>query len=111
MQAGKREEMQKVFETVIQKWLADSVQNEDVRTEFSEGCQRMVDRTNECGVWTVACAASERHAKMLGELEQLRVENETLKLNHGGQFKDESSRKRGRDEASSDFWGGFQVQI
>lgn len=51
---GKRAEMQQAFDTVIKKWLADSVQDEKVRQEFQTGMSRLVENTAEdSGVWQV----------------------------------------------------------
>lgn len=51
---GKRAEMQQAFDTVIKKWLADSVQDEKVREEFQTGMARLVENTAEdSGVWQV----------------------------------------------------------
>ena len=57
---GKRAEMQQAFDTVIKKWLADSVQDEKVRQEFQTGMARLVENTAEdSGVWQV------RHTRLL----------------------------------------------
>lgn len=55
---GKRAEMQQAFDTVIKKWLADSVQDDQVRQEFQTGMARLVENTAEdSGVWQVhACS-------------------------------------------------------
>jgi type I site-specific restriction-modification system R (restriction) subunit len=114
LKQGKREEMRKVFDTIITKWLQDSVQDEEARKQFSEGMERIVDNTKENGIWTVACAASNLHKSQLEEIERLRVENEGLKTASSGGFKDESSRKRGREEGGSnpnDFWSGFEIDM
>ena len=104
--------MKKVLDTVIAKWLADSVQNEDVRKNFTEGMERLVKDTRaENGVWTVALEASNLHARKLEEIERLRTECESLKAINQGAFGTEASRKRGREEAQGgaagggDFWG------
>ncbi len=110
-QEGKRDEMKRILDTVIAKWLQDSVNNEDARKQFSEGMQRLVNDTRENnGVWTVACEASNLHAKQVDEIERLRVECESLRALNGGQFKDEASRKRTRDPnpGNNDFWGEFE---
>jgi hypothetical protein len=106
--------MRKVLDTAITRWLADSVQNEDVRKQFTEGMERLVKDTKaESGVWTVACEASALHARNMEEIERLRTECETLKAVSGGTFRDEASRKRGREETAEpgkeDFWNGFQL--
>jgi hypothetical protein len=55
---GKRAEMQQAFDTVIKKWLADSVQDEKVRQEFQTGMSRLVENTAEdSGVWQVRAPA------------------------------------------------------
>lgn len=114
LKQGKREEMKKVFDTIITKWLQDSVQDEEARKQFAEGMERIVDNTKENGIWTVACAASNLHKTQLEEIERLRLENEGLKTASTSGFKDESSRKRGREEsapAANDFWGGFEIDM
>lgn len=112
LKENKREEMRKVFDTVIQKWLNDSVNNEDVRKQFSDGMQRIIEKTHENGLWTVAVEASNLHAKQIEELEQLRSQCEQLKQ-HNPSFNDENSRKRPREESgqSNDFWTGFELDI
>jgi hypothetical protein len=115
LQEGKREEMKKVLDTVIAKWLADSVKSDDARQQFTEGMERLVKDTRaESGIWTVACEASQLHASKLEEIERLRLENETLKAAGAGSFRDESSRKRGREESQpnpNDFWAGFDLDV
>jgi type I site-specific restriction-modification system R (restriction) subunit len=114
LKQGKREDMKKIFDTVIAKWLEDSVKDEEARKQFAQGMERIVDSTHENGIWTVACAASNLHRTQLEEIERLRVENEGLKSAQTSGFKDEASRKRGRDEAPAnpnDFWAGFEVDM
>lgn len=108
--------MKKVLDTVIAKWLTDSVKDDDVRKQFTEGMERLVKDTRaESGIWTVACEASNLHAMHLEEIERLRVECETLKASGGGTFRDETSRKRNRDEPApakgNDFWAGLDIDI
>jgi hypothetical protein len=83
-------------------WLQDAVKDDKLRTEFKEGMERLVKNTAEdSGVWQVMCCASNVHAQRLQEIERMRVENEELKSRSaggGGDFRDESSRKRGREE-------------
>ena len=51
--------MKKVFDTVIAKWLEDSVKSDDARKQFSDGMERLIRETKaDNGIWTVACAAS-----------------------------------------------------
>ena len=103
MSEGKRNEMRQALQGVIQKWLEDSVQDEKVREEFRQGMTRLVDSTAEdSGVWQVVCCASNVHARHLQELEAMRTENATLKTRAGGEFQDEASRKRPRDEGPTD---------
>ena len=114
---GKRAEMKNALDTVVAKWLEDSVENESVRAQFKEGMERLVKNTAEdSGVWQVAVCASAAHAKKINELERLRAEHEELKSRMGGEFGTEASRKRGREEtkegaaedAPTDFWVGFE---
>lgn len=114
LKQGKREEMKKVFDNVIAKWLEDSVKDEEAKKQFTQGMERIMDSTHENGVWTVACAASNLHKTQLEEIERLRLENEGLKTASSGGFRDESSRKRGREESApskDDFWAGFEVDM
>lgn len=113
LKQGKREEMKRVFDTVISKWLEDSVKDEEAKKNFTQGMERIMDSTNQNGVWTVACAASNLHKAQLEEIERLRVENETLKSASSGGFKEETSRKRGREEGAgaNDFWSGFEIDM
>lgn len=121
---GKRAEMKTALDTVVAKWLEDSVENETIRTQFKEGMERLVKNTAEdSGVWQVVVCASAAHARRLNEIERLRTEHEELKTRMTGEFGNEASRKRGRDEIStsnntdgekkgegsgSDFWAGFE---
>jgi hypothetical protein len=103
MSESKRQEMQQALDTVIMNWLQDAVKDEKLRNEFKEGMERLVKNTAEdSGVWQVMCCASNVHAQRLQEIERMRVENEELKTKTGGAFRDESTRKRGRDEADND---------
>ena len=124
---GKRTEMKTSLDTVIAKWLDDSVENETVRTQFKEGMERLVKNTAEdSGVWQVVCCASAAHARRLGEMEKLQSEYNELKTKVTGEFGSEASRKRPRDDAgqaagsgpgaaeadrSGDFWAGFEDSI
>jgi uncharacterized membrane-anchored protein YjiN (DUF445 family) len=115
LKENKREEMRKIFETVIQKWLSASVNDEQVRKQFSDGMERIIEKTQENGVWTVAVEASHLHEKQIQELEKLRAECEQLKQQNPS-FQEESSRKRPREagsatEGKNDFWTGFELDI
>lgn len=114
LKQGKREDMKKIFDTVIAKWLEDSVKDEEARKQFAQGMERIVDNTHENGIWTVACAASNLHKSQLEEIERLRVENDSLRTAATSGFSNEASRKRGREEAPAnpnDFWSGFEVDM
>jgi len=71
LKQGKREEMKKVFDTVIARWLEDSVKDEEAKKQFTQGMERIMDSTHENGVWTVACAASNLHKSQLEEIERV----------------------------------------
>ena len=105
--------MKKVLDTVISRWLTDTVKDDGARKQFTEGMERLVKDTRaESGVWTVACEASALHAKHLDELERLRTECETLRSTGSGSFRDEASRKRPREDTNpvgNDFWAGFEL--
>jgi chromosome segregation ATPase len=117
---GKRTEMKTSLDTVIAKWLDDSVENEAIRSQFKEGMERLVKNTAEdSGVWQVVVCASAAHTRRISELEKLRAEHEELKTRMTGEFGTENSRKRGRDESKegaiggadgekTDFWAGFE---
>jgi hypothetical protein len=119
---GKRAEMKTSLDTVISKWLEDSVENEAIRSQFKDGMERLVKNTAEdSGVWQVVVCASAAHSRRLNELEKLRVEHEELKTRMTGEFGAEASRKRGREETKEgsapgaagaggegDFWAGFE---
>lgn len=116
---GKRLEMKNSLDTVIAKWLEDSVENEGVRSQFKEGMERLVKNTAEdSGVWQVVVCASAAHARRINEIERLRTEHEELKTKMGGEFGQEASRKRAREETkevgetnTSDFWVGFEDSV
>jgi len=100
---GKRSEMRQALDTVIMNWLRDSVKDEKVREEFKNGMDRLVENTAEdSGVWQVVCCASNLHAQRLQELEQMRIENDNLKLRSTGEFREDNSRKRERDDPATD---------
>ena len=99
MSESKRIEMQQALDTVIMNWLQDAVKDEKVREEFKAGMNRLADDAkDDAGVWQVVCCASNVHAQRLQEIEKMRVENEELKSRGAGDFRDESSRKRGRED-------------
>ena len=113
---GKRVEMKTALDTVVAKWLDDSVENESIRTQFKEGMERLVKNTAEdSGVWQVVVCASNVHAKRLNEIEKLRAEHEELKTRMHGEFGgQEGSKKRAREEGErkeekGDFWAGFEL--
>lgn len=113
MSESKRIEMQQALDNVIMKWLEDTVKEERLREEFKEGMTRLVKNTAEdSGVWQVVCCASNVHARHLQQMEEIRLENETLKTRTGGEFQDEAARKRPRDEtATSNIWSDFEAQL
>ncbi len=105
MSESKRVEMQQALDTVIMNWLQDAVKDDKLRSEFKQGMDRLVkDTAEDSGVWQVMCCASNVHAQRLQEIERMRLENEELKAKGaagGGEFRDEHSRKRGRDETEA----------
>jgi len=116
MSEGKRQEMRQALDTVIMNWLKDSVQDEKVRDEFTKGMNRLVENTAEdSGVWQVVCCASNVHARHLQQIEQMRVENESLKSRSGGEFRDENARKRGREDDGpsepANIWSEFEHEM
>jgi hypothetical protein len=117
MSEGKRSEMKQALDTVIMNWLQDAVKDEKVREEFKAGMNRLADDAkDDAGVWQVVCCASNVHAQRLQEIERMRLEMEELKAKGAGDFKDESSRKRGRDDTpdksqESNVWLQFDKDI
>jgi hypothetical protein len=118
MSEGKRTEMKQALDTVIMNWLQDAVKDEKVREEFKAGMNRLADDAkDDAGVWQVVCCASNVHAQRLQEIERMRLENEELKSKGVGDFRDELSRKRGRDETEdtkgqeSNVWLQFDKEI
>ena len=118
MSESKRVEMQQALDNVIMKWLEDTGKEEKLRSEFKEGMERLVKNTAEdSGVWQVVCQASSVHAQRLQEIERMRVENEELRTKGQGDFRDEASRKRGREEGEtarsqdSNIWTEFEHDI
>jgi regulator of replication initiation timing len=119
MSEGKRTEMKQALDTVIMNWLQDAVKDEKVREEFKAGMSRLADDAkDDAGVWQVVCCASNVHAQRLQEIERMRVENEELKSRGTGDFRDEASRKRGREEVEggakgqeSNIWLQFEQEI
>jgi uncharacterized protein (DUF2147 family) len=78
--------------------------------------ERLVKNTAEdSGVWQVVVCASAAHARRLDEIKRLRTEHEQLKTKMGGEFGQETSRKRVREETkeekSTDFWVGFEDNV
>jgi len=121
---GKRIEMKQSLDTVISKWLNDSVENETVKAQFREGMERLVKNTAEdSGVWQVVVCASAAHSRRLNEIEKLRAEYEELKTRANGEFGTEATRKRSREETkeegggqasaegTTDFWVGFEDSL
>lgn len=116
---GKRNEMRQSLETVVTRWLEDAVKDEKIREEFKAGMNRLAeDAKDDAGVWQVVCCASNVHAQHLQQIEQMRIENESLKSRAGsvaGDFREEASRKRGREEGEAggeqNIWLEFEKEI
>ena len=112
---GKKQEMQKALDTVIDEWLKTSVDDESVRNEFHKGLSKLVEKTEEDhGVWRVAVAASNINKERLQQMENMRIELDNIKKQHNiisntnsfiksasGTFANENSRKRVHEEISS----------
>jgi hypothetical protein len=120
MSEGKRNEMRQSLETVITNWLQDAVKDEKIREEFKAGMNRLAeDAKDDAGVWQVVCCASNVHAQHLQEIERMRIENEELKSRGAGDFREESSRKRPREDAEGaagqggdqNIWLEFEKEI
>jgi len=125
---GKRVEMKQCLDTVVARWLEESVENEANRTSFKQGLERLVrDTAEDSGVWQVVVCASSAHARRATELEKLRLGCDQLRTKTVGEFGSEASRKRGREEGAipavgeasnrdsgddkSNFWVGFEDSL
>ena len=129
---GKKQEMQKALDTVIDEWLKSSVDDENVRNEFHKGLSKLVEKTEEDhGVWRVAVAASNINKERLQQMENMRIELENIKKQHNiisntnsflqsssGTFANENSRKRVHEEISSaplsepmGLWDDFMTEM
>lgn len=108
------ERMQALYKTLAEQWIdpmppeddkADDKQKEDF-TKAKESCksglQNIIKNSDEnSGVWRLMVAASAQHARQVHDLEQMRVENNELKLKLDGRFGQEAARvgeKRPADE-------------
>jgi hypothetical protein len=117
MSEAKRTEMKQFLDDALMNYMKQIVADEKLREEFQKGMNRLVDDTEETGVWQVMCCASNAHTKSIQEIERLRIENDELKLRGTGDFRDDSSRKRGREETAegqedvSNVWMQFEKEI
>lgn len=65
----------------------------------------------------MVCCASNLHARRLQEVEQMQQEINALKTGAAGEFREESSRKRGREDpqggasAHRDIWEAFEESM
>ena len=117
MSEAKRTEMKQFLDDALMNYMKQIVADEKLREEFQKGMTRLVDNTEDTGVWQVMCCASSAHTQSIKEIERLRVENDELKLRGNGEFKDENNRKRGREETvegvvdASNVWTQFEMDI
>jgi hypothetical protein len=100
---AKRDEMKTQLDTMIVGWLKDiDVNNEEVKTEFMTGMERLVkDTKDDSGVWQVMCCASNAHRRNVMQLQKIQDEYNELKTKvEGGTFRTEDARlgKRKRPE-------------
>jgi len=92
---SKREEMKTQLDTMITEWLKDiDVSNEEVKTEFMTGMERIVkDTKDDSGVWQVMCCASNAHRRNVTQLQKVQEEYNELKNKvEGGTFRNEETR-------------------
>lgn len=108
------ERMQAVYKALAEQWIdpmppeddkADEKQREDwtkAKESCKSGLQNLIKNSDEnSGVWRLMVAASAQHARQVHDLEQMRVENNELKLKLDGRFGEQASRvgqKRPADE-------------
>jgi len=113
---SKREEMKTQLDTMISGWLKDiDVNNEEVKTEFMTGMERIVkDTKDDSGVWQVMCCASNAHRRNVMQLQKIQEEYNELKTKvEGGTFRNEEARlgKRKEPEAPgpcNNIWDEFE---
>lgn len=98
--------MQAVLKTLAQQWIdpmppenaenADEKQKEEfqkAKESCKSGLEKIVKNSDEnSGVWRLMVAASAQHARQQHNLEQMRIENNELKLKLDGRFGEESAR-------------------
>lgn len=119
-----RTNMQHVLDTIMKKWVdAVDTKDEQVKTNFIEGMQRLVQNSAEDnGVWQMMVQASSLYERQTHELDQLRIENSQLKDRVQGTFGSEDARMSGdkrkaEDELerppaiSGDIWSDFAKGI
>ena len=127
LSAKTREGMQSALDTLMKKWM-DAVETKDdkVKDSFKHGLSQLVEKSAEDnGVWQMMVAASSLHERQNHDLDQLRVENSTLKTKVDGLYGDAGSRTVGskhkaENELSRDdvalaamdiMWNDFAKQI
>jgi len=115
---SKRDEMKTQLDTMITEWLKDiDVSNEEVKTEFMTGMERIVkDTKDDSGVWQVMCCASNAHRRNVMQLQKVQEEYNELKNKvEGGTFRNEEARlgkRRQMEEeptrGSGNIWDEFE---
>jgi len=127
LSAKTREGMQSALDTLMKKWM-DAVETKDdkVKDSFKNGLTQLVEKSAEDnGVWQMMVAASSLHERQNHDLDQLRVENNTLKSKVDGLYGDAGSRTVGQKSkadselsredvpavVSEDMWNDFAKQI
>jgi len=119
--------MQSALDTLMKKWM-DAVETKDdkVKDSFKHGLTQLVEKSaGDNSVWQMMVAASSLHERQNHDLNQLRVENTSLKTKVDGLYGDAGSRTVGqkhkaetelsRDNVlpvvSEDMWNDFAKQI
>jgi hypothetical protein len=95
----KKSEMQNSYENGIKKWFEEVIKDQELRKQMEQGMTRLVDQAKPDGVFAVMVEASNAYMHKIQELEKLKEENETLRGKVTPEFRDDSSRKRSRDDA------------
>ena len=126
LSAKTRVGMQSALDSLMKKWM-DAVDTKDakVKEDFKEGLTKLVTNSAEDnGVWQMMVAASSLHERQEHNLDNLRKENNNLKLKVDGMFGESSARVVGGKASAEqqlsradvevvavDMWGDFAKDI
>lgn len=94
MTAENRQNMLNEFDSVIKKFTTD-LHNEEPGAvdKFNEGLKKLIEMgDNKNGIWRTVVCASKRHEQLAHNFDELKRENEELKLKVDGLYATPSSR-------------------